>query len=645
MHAERNAETFATRDTGLRPIPHLLRETALRLGDAPAYFERARTGAAAAPGRPAAAAPGHVVATGAADSEPAWIASSWRQLLDQVQRAARALVALGVQPGERVAILGFNRPEWLVMDHAAMMAGAVGVGIYWTSTTPEIEYILQHSAARVLLVEDAAQAAKIEGRRESLPALRQMVAMRGAAMTGAMTWEQFLALGDGAGAAPAEDGAGGARTLAQELEQRLAALSLDDLGALLYTSGTTGHPKAVMLTQRNLAWVGLSTVALIGTGEHDRHLSYLPLAHIAERTLTVIGPAASGQVVYFARSMEQLPQDLRGARPTVFFGVPRVWEKLRAGLSARLAGAHGAKAALLAWSMRVGATFHEAALAGREPGGWQRLRLALARRLVLDKVKGALGLDQARLLYCGAAPIAVDHLRFFLGLDLVVRELYGQSEDTGPTSINLPGATRLGSVGRAIPGLEVRIAADGEILVRAPSVFAGYLGQPEATAEVLREGWLYSGDLGRLDDDGYLYITGRKKDLIITSGGKNISPANLEADLMSCGLIEYAIVVGDGRHFLSALVTLKPEALRAFATAHGLAAGDLHRDPRLLAELQSQIDVVNTHHARVDTVRKFAILPGGISVEGGQLTATMKLRRQAVIEAHRELVEAMYREQ
>jgi long-chain acyl-CoA synthetase len=271
------------------------------------------------------------------------------------------------------------------------------------------------------------------------------------------------------------------------------------------------------------------------------------------------------------------------------------------------------------------------------------LQLALARRLMLRKIQAALGLDAARLLLSGAAPIATEHLRFFLGVDLVVRELYGQSEDCGPTTVSTPGATRIGAVGKALPGLQLRIGADGEILVRSPSVFAGYLGQPEATADTIHDGWLHSGDLGRLDADGFLYITGRKKDLIITSGGKNISPANLEADLMDCALIEYAVVVGEGRHFLSALLTLKPDAVRSFAATNGIAPEGLLRDPALLAALQEQIDVVNARHARVAAIRRYAVIEGNFSI-GGYLTATMKLRRQAVIDAHRDVVDAMYRQ-
>jgi len=597
----------AVAERALVPTPRRLIATAERLGEAGAYYVRTDAG---------------------------WQPTSWRRLLEQVLTAARALVALGVQPGQSICILGFNRPEWLIMDHAAMMVGAAAAGIYWTSAAPEVEYILGHSKAPLIVLEDAVQAAKLAGRRGATTALQHVIAMQGAVVPGAMAWDDFMALGRGADA-PA---------LAGEVERRLAAITPDTLGGLIYTSGTTGHPKAVMLSHGNLAWVADTLRQILGIDERDRHISYLPMAHIAERAGTTHGPARAGNAVYFARSIDQLLDHLREVRPTTFFGVPRVWEKMRAALDARIGAAAGVKAALLRWSTGVARRWHAANLEGGPTGCALDLQLKLARALVLCKIHQALGLDAARLVFSGAAPIAVDHLRFFLGLDIVVRELYGQSEDSGPTTINLPGSTRIGSVGKALPGLDIRIAGDGEVLVRAPSVFLGYLGQPQATAEAIRDGWLHSGDLGRIDADGFLFITGRKKDLIITSGGKNISPANLEADLMACDLVEYAIVVGEGRRFLCALLALKPQAVQAFALAHGLGPEGPHRNTSLRAALQAHIDAVNARHARVATIRKFAIVEANFGVDGGFLTATMKLRRQAVIDAHRETVEALYRD-
>ena len=587
----------------LDSTPTCLARTAARLPDHPAYFVRGAEG---------------------------WQPTSWATLWTQVQQAARALVALGVLPGQTVCILGFNRPEWLVMAHAAGLAGARIAGIYWTSAAAEVQYIVGHSQCTLLLVEDATQAAKLQGARDSLP-LRHVVAMDGSAVAGAMAWRDFMARGEPA-------------TLQPEVQARGAALDPQATGTLIYTSGTTGPPKAVMLSHAGLAWAADALVAATHRDPHDRHISYLPMAHVAEMVGSIHAPARSGSTVYFARNLESLLEHLKEVRPTVFFGVPRVWEKMHAALSQRLDAATGVKGALARWSMRVARRWHATSLAGRRPGPVQALQMALARRLVLRKVQAALGLDQAHLLISGAAPIAAEKLHFFCGLDLVVRELYGQSEIGGPTTLSLVGSTRIGSVGQPVAGLEVRIADDGEILVRGPGMFQGYAGDPEATAATIVDGWLHSGDLGHLDADGYLFITGRKKDLIITSGGKNISPANLEGALMALPLVEHAVVVGDGRHFLSALLTLRPEALAEFAQQHGLPPDGAARHEAVRAELQRGIDTVNAQQARVASIRKFAVLEQPLGIATGELTATMKVRRAAVMRAHAAVVEAMYRE-
>lgn len=598
---------IAASDPSSVPTPHALMATAARIPDRPAYFVR---------------------------GEREWQPTSWASLLHQVQKAARALVALGVQPHQSVCILGFNRPEWLVMDHAAMMVGATTAGIYWTSAPTEVEYVLNHSKAPLLLLEDAGQLAKIEGRNEALPHLKAVVSMGGAQLPKMLAWEDFLALGDGPDAV----------SLQVEVDRRMAGIELNDLGSLIYTSGTTGHPKAVMLSHGNLAWTAHALNKLYNTHEQSRLMSFLPFAHVAEKVGAIHAPARGGYAIYFARSIDQLLDHMKEVHPTIYFGVPRLWEKMHAGLAEKIGAATGVKGALARWSMGVSRRWHEAQLDGRQPGALLGLQMALARKLVLSKVKLALGLDQAVLLISSAAPISPENLKFFLGLDLVVREAYGQSEVCGPSTLNVAGATRIGSVGRAIPGLALRIADDGEVLVSGPGVFKGYAGDEAATAETLQGGWLHSGDLGRIDADGYLYITGRKKDLIITSGGKNISPANVESDLMSQPLIEHAVVVGEGRHFLSALVTLKADELKAFAEREGLPLEGLTQHPKLLAAVQAQVDEVNTRHARVSQVRKFAIIAGSFSVDAGQLTPTLKLRRKAVIEAHRDVVASLYQD-
>ena len=442
-------------------------------------------------------------------------------------------------------------------------------------------------------------------------------------------WEAFLSLGT--------------PTLEKQLNERLASLLPTDIGTLIYTSGTTGPAKAVALSQGNLWWMGQNMTSLYEVDERDRMLSYLPLAHIAEQMGSMHNQAHSGLSVYYARSIEELGDHLKEVRPTIFFGVPRVWEKMQAGIEAKLSQATGGKAILARWAMGVGQRWHELDHAGKPCGPWLGLQMNMARKLIHSKVQAALGLDQARFLSSGAAPIHPDKLRFFAGLDLPVRELYGQSEVCGPSTMSFPGSTRVGSVGKALPGTEMRVAEDGELQVRGPHLFQGYMGSPGATADAFDDGWLRTGDVGHIDEDGYVYITGRKKDIIITSGGKNIAPANIESALMEAELIEHAVVCGDNRHYLTALLTLDAQALKAMAISEGLPEGaPMHDHPRVLAALQGAIDRVNATQARVAHVRKFAVLPQTLSIEGGELTPTLKVKRKVVIDRHAALLDRLY---
>jgi long-chain acyl-CoA synthetase len=562
-----------------------------------------------------------------------WQPTTWQTFAAQVRTAARALIALGFPRGGKVTILGFNRPEWVILDHAAMLAGGAAAGIYTTCSPDEVQYIVHHSEAHLVLVEDAGQLAKVTSRRDQLPLLRWIVLMRGAQVPatggdGILSWEDFLRKGE----ATEHDA---------EIDARLAALQPADLATLIYTSGTTGPPKGVMLSHANLAWTS-QTLIDVGGGkiDGDCSLSYLPLSHIAEQMGTIHMPATAGSTVYFAESIDKLADNIKECRPTVFFGVPRVWEKFHAGLAARLGEVTGGKRRILDWARRV-CTEVNARRDRGDPMPWLlRAQYALADRLVIGKLKAALGFDRARVLSSGAAPIAPDVLAFFASLDLPIREVYGQSEDTGPTSYNLPGRTRIGSVGPPIPGLEVKIAEDGEILVRGPNVFLGYYKEPQATAETLKDGWLCSGDLGVIDKDGFITITGRKKEIIITAGGKNIAPKNIEAALKESLLISEAIVIGDRRKFLSALLTIDDAVAQKLAP--DVAAGQLAGSPAIRAAVQKQVDAVNETLARVEQIKKFTILPQSFSVANGDLTPTMKLKRKVIAQRYAAQIDAMY---
>jgi long-chain acyl-CoA synthetase len=587
-------------------VPHRLFQQAKTRPDAPAYFRK-------------------IAGT--------YRATSFRDYAALVRRAGRALIALGVPAGGTTAILGFNRPEWVVMDVATMCVGGAPAGIYTTCSPSEVRYITHHVEARVVLVENAHQWGKVEQELGNLPHVEHVVLMDGAPRIvhpKVMSWEEFLEHGD---------------SVADErLQERIDALEPQGLATFIYTSGTTGPPKGVMLSHENLAWTAEVARGITGGTSSDTSLSYLPLSHIAEQVFTIHGPITTGAAVYFAESIEKVPENLKEVQPTMFFGVPRIWEKFHAGISQKLADAPPMRKRIAATAMKIGTAYNTEKNAGRTPSFLLEQAHKLADKLVYAKLKQAIGLGRSRVLVSGAAPIAREVLEFFFGLDVLVHEVYGQSEDTGPTTFNPMGKMRFGTVGQRLPGVEVKIADDGEILVRGPNVFLGYYKEPEATRECLIDGWLYSGDLGQFDRDGYLMITGRKKEIIITAGGKNIAPKNIEAALKNHPLISEAVVIGDRRKYLTALVTLDPEATARFLKDHNLAGHQPHALPEIRAEVQKAVDEVNRELARVETVKKFHVLAQPFSIETGELTPTLKVKRKIVYTNFAAEIEAMYAE-
>ena len=556
-----------------------------------------------------------------------WKPTNWGTYSDQVTQAGRALIALGLEPGQTVCILGFNRPEWAILDIATMGAGGAPAGIYTTCSPVEVRYIVDHAEAPVILVEDEDQWRKVLVERGNMPKLKHVVTMKGCPAIAddmVMSWDEFMSKGDGVEKKAYVD--------------RVDALEPGALATLIYTSGTTGPPKGVMLSNNNLAWTANVAIQITKVDSTDCSLSYLPLSHIAEQMFTLHLPITTGARVYFAESIEAVPENLKEVQPTVFFGVPRIWEKFHAGIAAKLKLATGVKAKLVQWALKVGWE------ANQRPDGPKGLQYQLANKLIFSKLKPAIGMGNARVCVSGAAPIAREVLEFFASLDIVVLEVYGQSEDTGPTTFNTPSRYRYGSVGPAIPGVEVRIAEDDEIMVKGPNVFLGYYKDAEATAEALSDGWLHSGDLGAFDDDGFLSITGRKKDIIITAGGKNITPKNLEGSLKNHELIDEAVVIGDRRKFLSALVTIDAVAGPAWAAANGEDPKALHKSAKLRASIQAHLDEMNAHYARVEQIKKFTILHRNLTIEDGELTPTLKVKRAKVSDHFADDIEAMYAE-
>ncbi len=587
-----------------KTIPAALFETAKREGSRPAY---------------------HVKRDGT------WHPTSWTTYAEEVKAAGKSLIALGLEPGGTVSILGFNRPEWVIMDLAAMAVGGAAAGVYTTCSPSEVQYIVDHAESLVILVENENQYKKVQSQRSKLPRLKHVIGMKGAVVgPEALSWDDFMAKGK-----DVSD---------EKFFSRLHALEPDGLATLIYTSGTTGPPKGVMLSHDNLLWTAQTLNGLIRNSSADSVVSYLPLSHIAEQMLTIHGPVVTGSSAYFAENLDKVAENLKEVQPTLIFGVPRIWEKFHAGVSEKLGAATGFKKKLVDWVRRVASKKTELENRGEKMGPFLALQYKAANRLVLSKLKPALGLGRARMCVSGAAPIAKEVLEVFGSLDIPIREVYGQSEDTGPTTINVIGKTRFGTVGALIPGVEVKIADDGEILVRGRNVFKGYYKEPEATREALVDGWLCSGDLGEISQDGFLSITGRKKEIIITAGGKNVAPKNIEAALKQSPLINEATVIGDRRKFLTALVTLDPEAATAFAKERGLPTDKLHELGAIRDEVQKAVDEVNTELARVETVKKFTILPRAFGIDTGELTPTLKVKRKKVNENFAGEIEEMYRE-
>ncbi|MEX0825249.1 MAG: long-chain fatty acid--CoA ligase [Acidimicrobiia bacterium] len=560
-------------------------------------------------------------------------ATSWSEFADQVKRAGKALIATGFDPGRHVAILGFNRPEWVILDVACMAVGGAPAGIYTTSSPEEVAYVAGHSEAPVILVENKVQLEKVLAVRSDLPHLAWIVTMRGAPVVDdaqVLSWDEFLAMGDGVSDS--------------EFLARVASLESSGLATLIYTSGTTGPPKGVMLTHSNLTWTADQAHSVLPSlSSDDCTISYLPLSHIAEQMFSIHLPISVGWPVYFAESIEALAENLKEVRPTVFFAVPRVWEKFHAGIAAKLGEAHGPKARIASWAQRVNRESVDHINAGKRLPAGLAVQQGVADKLVGHKVRAAVGLDRCTAAVTGAAPISTEVLEFFAGFGLSVLEVYGQSEGSGPSTFNQPGATKFGTVGLAFPGCDVVVAADGEVLVRGGNVFAGYYKNADATAETVKDGWLHSGDIGEFDDEGFLTITGRKKDIIITAGGKNIAPSDIETHLKDDMMISEAVLIGDRRKFITALVTLAPDVADAYASEHGVS-GPLHKSDAIRARIQETFDRVNSRYARVEQVKKFAILPRDFSIDEGELTGTLKVRRNVVVEHFADEIEALYRD-
>jgi long-chain acyl-CoA synthetase len=584
-------------------------------------------------------------------SNGTWRDITWRDYGNRVERAAKALMSLGYGHGDKIAILSSNRPEWHVIDVASMSVGGASAAVYVTNSPEQVAYIVGHSESKVAFVDTTEQLEKILKMRAELPLLQKVVVFdsydNDADAEFVMKWEDFLKLGDSVDRAA--------------YEAETAKVKPEDLATFVYTSGTTGPPKAVMLTHANMWWTATRADQHVGRDliQHGeaRALSFLPLSHIAERMISHMLHIYYGGQTWFARSIDTLLDDLKDCKPTYFFAVPRVYEKFYAGLQAKMATAdpNDRKAKLAKKAIEVGRKVTELEQEAVARGGKMadakiplglKLQHALLDKLVLHKIRAAFGLEECRLFLSAAAPINPELIWFFHSIGIKIDEGYGQSEDNGPTTWNPPDRIKIGTVGTAFPDLELRIADDGEILVRAGNVTPGYYKDEAATKELIDEdGWMHSGDVGELDEDGYLKITDRKKDLIITAGGKNIAPQEIENRVKFHSLISQAVVIGDRRPFLTALVTLDAEKAPEWAKEQGIEGGlpEIVAHERTLKEVEEAINEVNRSLAKVEGIKKFRVLEREFLETEDEITPTLKVKRKRINEIYLDTIEDMYR--
>jgi long-chain acyl-CoA synthetase len=567
---------------------------------------------------------------------------SSKEVFERIRDLSLGFRALGISAGDRVAIVSESRPEWLLCDLAVLTAGAVTVPIYPTLSASQARYILQDSGARLAIVSTRLQLEKIQEVRHLLPALEAVVAMDEAA-PGAPPSTSALALGDverrGHARMTGEWGA------AREFRDAARAVSAHDLATIIYTSGTTGEPKGVMLTHANLVANMRAASAALEISQDDVALSFLPLSHAFERMVSYVY-LFSGVTIVFAESFDTVGRDMARVRPTVLTGVPRVYEKLHARIVDTAQAAGAARAAVFRWAVNAGLARAKLVLRGRPAGPITSLKTAIGDRLVYSAIREKLG-GRLRFVASGSAPLASNVMEFFHAVGIPIIEGYGLTETAPILTFNPLHALRVGTVGRPIPGVELRIAEDGEILARGPNVMRGYFNKPEATAEVLKDGWFHTGDIGQIDAEGYLSITDRKKDLLVTSGGKKIAPQPIEGVLKQSPLVGEAVLLGDRRKYAAVLIVPEFTALERRLKDLGrppAARAELVTRPDVVALYQEIVDALNRELSQFERIKRMALLPSEFSIESGELTPSLKVKRKVVEQRWHDQIEALYPE-
>ena len=557
-----------------------------------------------------------------------WENISFDEVLARVRQLTLGLIDLGVKPGDRVSILGNTRIEWTLFDFAVMSAGGVVAPIYQTNSPVECQYVINHSGARFVVVEDEAQLEKIREVRGDLPDLETTIIMIGEAED-AVSMDELMERGS----------AGDAEAFRKSYE----SVTPDDICKIIYTSGTTGPPKGCVISHGNYRSMLDMAEQVDILGPRETTFLFLPLAHVFALLIQYGTLDVGGRLAFWERDQLKIVPSLSEIKPENFPSVPRIFEKVHDTAIATSAGDGGLKAVIFNWAIKVGKQVRELEDQGKEPGMLLSRQYDLADKLVLSKIRDIFG-GNLKLALTGAAPIDPEIIRFFHAAGVPVLEAWGMTETSTGGTANLPGASKVGTVGRALPGVDLKIADDGELLVRGPNVFQGYYNNQEATDETIIDGWLHTGDLASIDDEGYVNITGRKKEIIITAGGKNITPVNIEALVKRHPLVSQCVVVGDRKPYLVALITLDEEALSRFAAEQGTLdeSSAMSDSPVVREEIEKHIEEVNSHFASVEQVKRFEILPVDLSQEGGELTPTLKLKRPVITSKYEQQIEDLY---
>ena len=565
---------------------------------------------------------------------------SSKEAFEKIRDLSLGFSALGMGSGDRVALLSESRPEWILADLAIVTGGGVTVPIYPTLSAAQVKYILEDSGARIAIVSTKLQLEKLQEVRHQLPSLQAIVAMDAAAATASPSVLTLDAVGErGHARMTAEWGTG------RQFRDAARGVTPEQLATIIYTSGTTGEPKGVMLTHDNLVSNVYAGASALEVHQDDVALSFLPLSHAFERTVAYIY-LLTGVTIVFAESFETIGRDIAMVRPTVVTGVPRVYEKMHARIIDKGQGSGGVKALLFRWAVGAGLARARAVLRGQQPGPLTAMQAAIADRLVFSKIRDGVG-GRLRYLVSGSAPLSTSVAEFFYAIGLPVVEGYGLTETAPILTVNPPNAPRVGSVGKAIDRVELRIAADGEILARGPNVMNGYYNKPKATAEAIEDGWFHTGDIGAIDADGYLSITDRKKDLLVTSGGKKIAPQPIEAILKRSPLVSEAVLLGDRRKYAAALLVPDFKALERRLgelgrPPHDTSRAELVARPDVIALYQEIVDALNRELSQFERIKRIALLPAEFSIETGELTPTLKVKRKVVEERWRAEIEKLY---